>query len=56
MESNNAANFLGFLKSLERKYPKKQLHIIADNLSIHKQKENYPYAFYSNIFFLVKSN
>jgi len=39
MQSNNAANFLGFMKSLERKYPKKQLHIIADNLSVHKHKD-----------------
>jgi putative transposase len=39
MESNNAANFLSFLKKLERKYRNKKLHIIADNLSIHKEKD-----------------
>ena len=36
MESNNAENFLGFLKKLKRKYAGKKLHIIADNLSVHK--------------------
>lgn len=39
IESNTANNFVKFLKSLRRKYPKVQLHIIADNLSIHKNKE-----------------
>lgn len=39
MESNNAENFLKFLKTLDRKYRKKKLHIIADNLSIHKHKD-----------------
>jgi len=39
IETNNAANFLNFLKRLERKYNKKELHIIADNLSIHKHKD-----------------
>jgi len=38
MESNNAENFLKFLKKLHRKYPYKQLHIIADNLSVHKHQ------------------
>lgn len=39
MKSNNADNFLKFLKSLDRKYRNKKLHIIADNLSIHKHKD-----------------
>lgn len=39
MKSNNAENFLRFLKSLDRKYRNKKLHIIADNLSIHKHKD-----------------
>jgi transposase len=37
--SNNADNFLKFLKGLDRKYRHKQLHIIVDNLSIHKHKD-----------------
>lgn len=36
MKSNNAANFLGFLKKLDRTYRHKTLHIIVDNLAIHK--------------------
>ncbi len=39
MQSNNAANFLRFLKKIYRKYPRKHLHVIADNLSIHKDKD-----------------
>ncbi len=39
IKSNNAENFLKFLKSLDRKYRNKKLHIIADNLSVHKQKD-----------------
>jgi transposase len=39
MKSNNADNFLSFLKSLDRKYTNKTIHIIADNLSIHKHKD-----------------
>ena len=39
MKSNNAENFLKFLKSLDRKYRNKKIHIIADNLSIHKHKD-----------------
>lgn len=39
IKSNNAENFLKFLKSLDRKYRNKKLHIIADNLSIHKHKD-----------------
>jgi len=38
MESNNALNFLQFLKKLAKTYPKKNLHIIADNLSVHKHE------------------
>ena len=37
IEKNNADTFLKFLKKLYRKYPKKHLHIIADNLAVHKQ-------------------
>lgn len=37
--SNNAKNFLIFLKGLDRKYRNKKLHIIADNLSVHKHKD-----------------
>lgn len=39
IKSNNAANFLKFLKKLYRRYPKEQLHIIADNLSVHKHTD-----------------
>ena len=39
VESNNAVNFLAFLKKLYRKYPEKHLHIIADNLNVHKHKD-----------------
>lgn len=39
IEKNTANNFVKFLKSLRRKYPKVELHIIADNLSIHKNSE-----------------
>ncbi len=38
MESNSAENFLKFLKKLCRKYPGKELHIIADNFSAHKHQ------------------
>jgi transposase len=38
IEKNNAENFLAFLKKLAKVYPKKQLHIIADNFSIHKHE------------------
>jgi transposase len=38
MESNNAVNFLRFLKKLKKAYPGKNLHIIADNLSVHKHE------------------
>lgn len=36
MDKNNHQNFLKFLKKIYRKYPKKHLHIIADNLNVHK--------------------
>jgi len=36
IDKNNHQNFLKFLKKLYRKYPKKHLHIIADNLNVHK--------------------
>jgi transposase len=39
MTSNNAGNFLKFLKKLDRNYRRKKLHIIVDNLSVHKNKE-----------------
>lgn len=39
IDKNNHENFLKFLKKLYRKYPKKQLHIIADNLSVHKHQK-----------------
>ena len=39
IESNNAENFLKFLKKLDRKYRNKQLHIIVDNLTVHKHKD-----------------
>jgi len=37
--SNNSVNFLKFLKKLYRMHPGKHLHIIADNLSVHKNKD-----------------
>ena len=39
VKSNNAENFLKFLKALDRKYRNKQLHLIVDNLSVHKHKD-----------------
>ena len=36
MESNNAENFLSFLKAVDRNHPGKQLHVIVDNLAVHK--------------------
>lgn len=39
MDKNNSQNFLKFLKKIYRKYPKKNLHIIADNLNVHKHKD-----------------
>lgn len=39
IENNNAETFLKFLKKLYRLHPKQHLHIIADNLSVHKDKD-----------------
>ncbi len=39
IDKNNSQNFLKFLKKIYRKYPKKNLHVIADNLNVHKHKE-----------------
>lgn len=39
IDSQNHKEFLAFLKHLYRKYPRKELHIIVDNLSAHKHKE-----------------
>jgi len=39
IKSNNAENFLRFLKKLNRIYRNKKLFIIADNLAVHKNKE-----------------
>lgn len=39
IDSNNTDNFLKFLKKLDRSYRGKKLHIILDNLPIHKNKE-----------------
>ncbi|MGF1669149.1 MAG: IS630 family transposase [Balneolaceae bacterium] len=38
VDRNNSENFLKFLKHLDRKYRNVQIHIILDNLSIHKNK------------------
>ncbi len=39
IEKNNAQNFLKFLKKIYKKYPKKHLHVIADNLNVHKHRD-----------------
>jgi transposase len=39
IKANTAENFLKFLKGLDRKYRNKKLHVIADNLAIHKHKD-----------------
>lgn len=39
MKHNNTDNFLMFLKKLDRKYPHKKLHIIVDNLTVHKNEK-----------------
>jgi len=39
VNSNNADNFLAFLKKLDRTYRNKKLHIIVDNLSVHKNQK-----------------
>lgn len=36
VEKNNAENFLSFLKELYRQNPRKHLHVILDNLAVHK--------------------
>jgi transcriptional regulator with XRE-family HTH domain len=39
VDSNNSDNFLKFLKHLYRTYPHVELHVILDNLSVHKSEE-----------------
>jgi len=39
IDSNNSVTFLKFLKKLYRLHPEKHLHIIADNLSVHKHQD-----------------
>ena len=39
IEKNNHENFLKFLRKLYRKYPEKHLHIIAENLNVHKHQK-----------------
>ncbi len=39
IKSNNAENFLAFLKKLDRTYRNKKLHIIVDNLAVHKNEK-----------------
>jgi transposase len=39
MKQNNTDNFLAFLKKLDRKYRNKKLHIIVDNLAVHKNEK-----------------
>lgn len=39
IDKNNHESFLKFLKKLYRKYPGKHLHIIADNLNVHKHNK-----------------
>ena len=39
IKSNNADNFLKFLKKLDRSYRNKTLHIIVDNLAVHKNQK-----------------
>ena len=36
VDKKNAVDFLAFLKKPYRKYPKKHLHVIADNPNVHK--------------------
>lgn len=38
VDKNNSYNFLLFLKDLYKKYPRKHLHIIVDNLTVHKHQ------------------
>ncbi len=37
--ANNAQTFLTFLKKLDRTFRKKKLHIIVDNLAVHKSQQ-----------------
>lgn len=39
VDKNDHVSFLRFLKHLYRKYPHKQLHVILDNLSVHKHSK-----------------
>lgn len=39
IKSNNAENFLAFLRKLDRAYTNKKLHIIVDNLAVHKNQK-----------------
>ena len=39
IQSNNSENFLKFLKNIDRKYRNKKIHVIVDNLSVHKHKD-----------------
>jgi len=39
VDRNNHITFLNFLKHLYRTYPRKYLHVVMDNLSLHKHKE-----------------
>jgi putative transposase len=39
IERNNADNFLKFLKKIYQKYPRKHLHVIVDNLQVHKHQK-----------------
>lgn len=39
MKTNNADNFLAFLKKLDRAYTRKTLQVIVDKLTIHKDKK-----------------
>lgn len=39
IERNNSDNFLKFLRLLDRKYRNVELHLILDNLAVHKNKK-----------------
>lgn len=39
VESSNHEEFLKFLKTLYRKFPGKRLHVIVDNLAVHKHQK-----------------
>jgi transposase len=39
MDRNDADNFLAFLRRLYRQHPHQHLHVIVDNLSVHKDKK-----------------